>query len=80
MIYIIDIAIMLAIEVSMDMKDGTVVFNFFRIIGLVFADGFGVGEIVLWPGVGFVVFRIGGIAINRYVGLSEVDPKANYVK
>ena len=62
------------------MKDGTVVFTFFRILGLVFAEGFGVGEIVFWPGVGFMVFRIGGIVVNKYTGLSEVDPKATYVK
>lgn len=64
MLYIMDLSMLLAIEVTMDMKDGFVVFHCFRIIILVFAETFSQIDMVLWPSIGLIVFRICGQLIN----------------
>ena len=72
--------ILLAVEITNNLKDGLAVFHFLRISVLIFSDSYSIQESLLWPIIGFVAFRLGSMAINRWTGLWMVLPSDNHIK
>jgi len=42
-----------------------VVFHLYRLVGLLFAEKYEVMEVMLWPIIGFVLYRLVNLAINH---------------
>jgi hypothetical protein len=80
MLYIIDFSILLAVEVTLQLKDGIAILHFFRVFALALATSYAPTHTVLVPALGYALFRAGSMAVNVATGLSQVDPRSSVVK